>query len=58
MSPEPDPKAPLVGTIPPDTRGVLTTGKTRRVGPSIWREVIHREIRGWVNERFLVEERE
>lgn len=55
---EPGPKSPLVGTIPPETKGVLTTGNRRQLGPSVWREVIYGDVRGWVNERFLVEERE
>ena len=55
---EPGPKGQLAGTIPPEAKGVLTTGKTRKLGPSIWREVIYGEVRGWVNDRFLVEERE
>jgi len=54
----PGPKHPVVGEIPPEATGVVATGARRQVGPAVWREVTYGNVRGWVNERFLVEERE
>jgi hypothetical protein len=53
---EPGPKSPVIGEIPPEATGIVSTGARRQVGPGIWREVSYRGVRGWVNERFLVEE--
>jgi len=50
--------SPVVGQIPPDTRGVLVTGARRAVGSGYWREVSYGDVHGWVNEKFLVEERD
>lgn len=47
--------APIVGSIPPDTEGVLGTGVTIEVGGSLWRQVVHRGIKGWVAARYLTE---
>lgn len=47
----------IVGTIPPDGSGVIPLGGRRQIGPSVWREVSYRGVRGWVNDRFLIEER-
>jgi Bacterial SH3 domain len=55
---EPGAKSPVIGEIPPETTGIVSTGARRQVGPGIWREVTYRGVRGWVNERFLVEERD
>jgi hypothetical protein len=55
---EPGPQSPVVGQIPPDTTGIASTGARRRVGPGMWREVSYANVRGWVNERFLIEERD
>ena len=54
---EPGTNGQVVGQIPPDSRGVVGTGPRRRVGPGMWREVSYGGVRGWVNERFLIEER-
>ena len=53
----PSPTHEVVGTIPPDGSGVIPVGGRRQLGPSVWREVSYRGVRGWVNDRFLVEER-
>jgi len=53
----PSPKHDVVGTIPADARGVAAVGPRRQIGPSVWREVSYDGVRGWVNDRFLVEER-
>jgi uncharacterized protein YraI len=47
----------VVGTIPPDASGVISVGGRRQIGSSVWREVSYGGVRGWVNARFLVEER-
>lgn len=49
----PDAKAPVVGTIPADARGVRSTGRQRRVGSSSWRQVTYGGVEGWVNGHFL-----
>lgn len=54
----PNPKYDIVGTIPPDATGVIGIGGRRQIGPSVWREVKYRGMRGWVNDRFLVDERD
>jgi len=53
----PSPKHDVVGTIPADARGIAAVGPRRQIGPSVWREVSYEGVRGWVNDRFLVEER-
>lgn len=52
----PSPRYDVIGTIPPDATGVMSAGARRQVGQSIWREVTYAGVRGWVNDRFLVEE--
>lgn len=48
----------VIGTIPPDATGVTgAAGGRRQVGQAIWREVTYAGVRGWVNDRFLVEDR-
>lgn len=53
----PSPKHDVVGTIPAGARGIAAVGPRRQIGPSVWREVSYEGVRGWVNDRFLVEER-
>jgi uncharacterized protein YraI len=53
----PSSKDVVVGTIPPDASGVIAVGARRQMGPSVWREVSYGGVRGWVNARFLVEDR-
>jgi hypothetical protein len=53
----PSSKDAVVGTIPPDASGVIAVGRRRQMGPSVWREVSYGGVHGWVNARFLVEER-
>ena len=52
----PSSKHAVVGSIPPDGSGVIPLGGRLQFGPSVWREVNYRGVRGWVNDRFLVEE--
>jgi hypothetical protein len=53
---EPDPRAAVLGELPPDATGVIGTEETARVGSSIWRKVRCQRTIGWVNERFLAPE--
>jgi uncharacterized membrane protein len=50
----PTPRSATTGAIPPDARDVRATGRTARLGPSTWREVVRGKTRGWVNDRYLV----
>jgi hypothetical protein len=54
----PGSQSPVVGRIPPDSKGVLVTGARRSIGPGVWREIRYGDVQGWVNERFLTEETE
>ena len=53
----PDPYAAKVGAIPPDARGIEATGRTAKRGDYIWREIMYRDVTGWVNSHFLVRDR-
>jgi hypothetical protein len=53
---EPDPRATVLGELPPDATGIIGTEETARVGSSIWRKVRCQKTIGWVNERFLAPE--
>jgi uncharacterized membrane protein len=50
MRVQPNPRAPVVQTIPHDAEGIALTGRT---GQGDWAEVTFRRKRGWVNARFL-----
>lgn len=50
MRVRPDPRAPIVVTIPFDATGINLTGKT---APGDWVEATYNRKRGWVNARFL-----
>jgi uncharacterized protein YraI len=54
----PGPEHPVVARIPPEATGIVAIGARRRVGGGFWREVTYGDAHGWVNEKFLVEERE
>ena len=54
----PSPRHDVVGTIPPDATGVYGAGGRRQIGQSVWREVTYGGVRGWVNDRFLIEDRD
>ena len=45
--------ARIVGTIPADATGVEGTGVTVEIGGSLWRQVTHGGVTGWVAARFL-----
>ncbi len=44
---------PIVGSIPPDSGGVLITGEQVKHGRSVWVPVKYRDIEGWVNRGYL-----
>jgi len=46
-------KARIIGRIPSNAAGVLGSGATQRIGKARWYEVRYRDLRGWVNGRFL-----
>lgn len=50
MRVRPDPRAPVVITIPHDGTGIGLTGKS---APGDWVEATYKRKRGWVNARFL-----
>lgn len=50
MRVRPDPRAPVVTTIPHDATGIALTGKS---APGDWVEATFNRKRGWVNARFL-----
>jgi hypothetical protein len=50
--------SPVVGEIAPDTSGIVGMAGRQKIGPSTWREVRYGNVRGWVNARFLVEQRD
>jgi len=50
MRVRPDPRAPVVITIPHDGTGIGLTGKS---APGDWVEATYNRKRGWVNARFL-----
>lgn len=54
----PGSQSPVVGEIAPDTSGILGMAGRQKIGPSTWREVRYGNVRGWVNARFLVEQRD
>jgi len=43
---------PVIGSLPSDELGVMTTGATRDVGRSLWAE-LSAPVAGWVNAKFL-----
>jgi uncharacterized membrane protein len=47
--------APIIGSIPADAEGVRGTGVTVEVGGSLWRQVVHGGVTGWVAARYLTE---
>lgn len=51
---QPDAKAEIVGTLPPDATGLLGHGNPRTIARSTWREIECGTLRGWVNDRFLL----
>jgi hypothetical protein len=53
MRNDPDPRAEVVGQLPPDATGVLAMGEEQRVGSAVWRKVKCHKVVGWVNARFL-----
>lgn len=53
----PSPQSRAVGQIPPRTTGLVGTGAEKNVGGGLWREVVYDGLQGWVNARFLMEER-
>ena len=50
MRTRPDPRAPVVQTIPHDADGITLTG---RMAPGAWAEATFRRKHGWINARCL-----
>jgi uncharacterized membrane protein len=48
------PRSRVRGTIPAEGRNLLATGKRSVRGGRPWREIQFADLRGWVEERFLV----
>jgi hypothetical protein len=53
---DPDPRAEVIGALPPDASGVLGMGEEQRVGSAVWRKVKCQKLVGWVNAKFLAPE--
>ncbi len=43
----------ILGQIPADGKGVLGSGASLKIGKARWFEVRYKDIRGWVNGRYL-----
>ena len=43
----------ILGQIPANSGGVYGSGATLRVGSSRWYEIRYKNVRGWVNGRYL-----
>jgi uncharacterized protein YraI len=50
---KPDAKAPVLGSIPPETAHVEGLGAPRTVARSTWQRVRYDGVVGWANARFL-----
>lgn len=53
----PGPQGRAIGQIPAHAAGLAGTGGEKSVGAGLWREVVYDGLQGWVNARFLAEER-
>lgn len=53
----PGPQHSLMGRIPPDARGIKTTGRHKRVGRSVWWTVRYGGREGWVSSKFLTRQK-
>jgi hypothetical protein len=49
-----DPRATILGQLPPDASGIIDMGEEQRVGNATWRKVRCQKLIGWVNSRFIV----
>jgi hypothetical protein len=49
-----DPRATVLGQLPPDASGIIDMGEEQRVGSATWRKVRCQKLIGWVNTRFIV----
>jgi hypothetical protein len=54
----PDPRAEILGQLPPDAIGIIDMAEEQRVGNATWRKVRCQKLIGWVNERFIVPQTE
>jgi serine/threonine protein kinase len=43
------------GAIPPNGRCIVYLGKFRIIGTNVWVQIQYREMRGWVNTKYLIE---
>ncbi len=55
---EPSSGSAVVGQIPSGATGISALGGRVVVGPSTWLEVQYRDVRGWVNGKYLASEPE
>lgn len=46
----------IVGRIPHNGQGIVTTGEEKKVGSTVWAKVYWRSVGGWVNKRYLMPE--
>ena len=46
----------IVGKIPPNGKGIVVTGRGKKVGKSLWVPIVYQGKRGWVNRRYLRKE--
>ncbi len=46
----------VLATIPHNGKGILSTGKSRKLGRAVWAEVHWAGKQGWVNKYYLLEE--
>ena len=46
----------VVGRLPSDATGISALGGQVEVGASTWLEIAYRDLRGWVNARYLMAE--
>ncbi len=51
---EPTTGSAVVGQLPSDATGISALGGQVEVGASTWLEIAYRDLRGWVNARYLM----
>lgn len=46
----------VVGRIPHDGQGIVTTGEEKKVGSTVWAKIYWKGVGGWVSKRYLLPE--
>jgi Predicted membrane protein len=46
----------VVGRIPHNGQGIVTTGEEKKVGSTVWAKIYWKGVGGWVNKRYLLPE--